>query len=136
MLLPDLYKGKIGVDAEEASHVRSCILILFTCHAVVVCLFPCRAGMQLMDDLDFKTATDEITAAAKWLRETGSPKVGHPADCEHDIVLQCLTCTHEMARWVQWGSAWAARSLCWRQSTLASTQLPRSMELLRLSWDM
>ncbi len=23
MLVPDLYKGKVGVDAEEASHVRA-----------------------------------------------------------------------------------------------------------------
>ncbi len=24
VLVPDLYKGKVGVDAEEASHVRAC----------------------------------------------------------------------------------------------------------------
>ena len=49
MLVPDLYKGKVGVDAEEASH--------------------------LSDGLDFKQATEEIGAAASWLRQTGAPKV-------------------------------------------------------------
>ncbi|CAL5220679.1 g2727 [Coccomyxa viridis] len=51
----DLYKGKIGVDAEEASH--------------------------LMENLDFKQAVSEITAAAKWLREKGAPKVGVTGFC-------------------------------------------------------
>ena len=49
MLVPDLYKGKVGVDAEEASH--------------------------LSDGLDFKQATEEIEAAASWLRQKGAPKV-------------------------------------------------------------
>lgn len=49
MLVPDLYKGKVGVDAEEASH--------------------------LSDGLDFKQATEEIEVAASWLRQTGAPKV-------------------------------------------------------------
>lgn len=31
--------------------------------------------MQLMNDLDFKTAVEEIKTAAKWLRDSGSPKV-------------------------------------------------------------
>ena len=30
---------------------------------------------QLMNNLDFKAAVEEIKTAAKWLRETGSPKV-------------------------------------------------------------
>lgn len=51
MLVPDLYKGKVGVDAEEASH--------------------------LSDGLDFKQATEEIKSAASWLRQTGAPKVLH-----------------------------------------------------------
>ncbi|KAK9839656.1 hypothetical protein WJX81_003894 [Elliptochloris bilobata] len=50
VLVPDLYKGKVGVDAEEASH--------------------------LSDSLDFKEATEEIEIAAQWLRQTGAPKVG------------------------------------------------------------
>jgi len=46
VLVPDLYKGKVGVDAEEASHVRGCVdgwvggwgsvlylLLLFVCMA-------------------------------------------------------------------------------------------------------
>jgi hypothetical protein len=31
--------------------------------------------VQLMENLDFKQAVDEITTAAKWLRENGAPKV-------------------------------------------------------------
>ncbi len=31
--------------------------------------------MQLMNNLDFKTAVEEIKTAAKWLRDSGSPKV-------------------------------------------------------------
>lgn len=31
--------------------------------------------MQLMDNLDFKQAVNEITAAAKWMRGKGAPKV-------------------------------------------------------------
>lgn len=49
-LIPDIYKGKIGVDKEEASH--------------------------LMNALDFKEAVEEIKAAADYLRITGSEKVG------------------------------------------------------------
>lgn len=54
-LIPDLYKGKIGVDAEEASH--------------------------LMNGLDFKGAAGEIAAAAQYLLKTGSPKVGCTGFC-------------------------------------------------------
>lgn len=55
VLIPDLYKGKIGVDAEEASH--------------------------LMGALDFKAATVEIASAAKYLLSSGSPKVGITGFC-------------------------------------------------------
>lgn len=55
VLIPDLYKGKIGVDAEEASH--------------------------LMGNLDFPQAVEEIKQAAKWLREQGAPKVGCMGFC-------------------------------------------------------
>ena len=54
-LIPDLYKGKLGVDVEEAHH--------------------------LMDNLDWPTAKDEICAAAKYLKETGSPSVGAIGFC-------------------------------------------------------
>eukprot|EP00854_Cymbomonas_tetramitiformis_P012709 gene12709-15027_t len=47
-LVPDLYKGKIGVDAEEASH--------------------------LMDNLDFMNAVEEMKAAVAYLKAEGSPK--------------------------------------------------------------
>eukprot|EP01025_Chloroclados_australasicus_P042719 TRINITY_DN4542_c0_g1_i7.p1 TRINITY_DN4542_c0_g1~~TRINITY_DN4542_c0_g1_i7.p1 ORF type:complete len:272 (+),score=31.20 TRINITY_DN4542_c0_g1_i7:44-859(+) len=48
-LIPDLYKGKIGVDKEEASH--------------------------LMGNLDFQTAVEEIKQGVDYLKGTGSPKV-------------------------------------------------------------
>ena len=49
-LVPDLYRGKIGVDMEEAEH--------------------------LMNSLDFVAATDSITKAVNFLREAGSKRVG------------------------------------------------------------
>ncbi|KAI8464411.1 MAG: dienelactone hydrolase family-domain-containing protein [Monoraphidium minutum] len=55
VLVPDLYKGKVGVDAEEASH--------------------------LMNHLDFKAAVAEMKAAADYLRSTGSSKVGAVGFC-------------------------------------------------------
>lgn len=55
VLVPDLYKGKVGVDAEEASH--------------------------LMSNLDFKAAVKEMAAAADYLRATGSPRVGAVGFC-------------------------------------------------------
>ena len=36
---------------------------------------------QLMDNLDFKAATEEIKTAAGWLREQGAPKVGVTGFC-------------------------------------------------------
>lgn len=36
---------------------------------------------QLMDNLDFKAATEEIKTAAGWLREKGAPKVGVMGFC-------------------------------------------------------
>lgn len=54
-LIPDLYKGKIGVDAEEAHH--------------------------LMSNLDFPAAVEEIKQAVQYLRDTGSPKVGVVGFC-------------------------------------------------------
>ena len=44
-------------------------------HQHSACADCARVHRQLMNDLDFKTATDEIAATTKWLRETGSPKV-------------------------------------------------------------
>lgn len=49
-LIPDLYKGKLGLDVEEAHH--------------------------LMENLDWPAAKEEICAAAKYLKDTGSPSVG------------------------------------------------------------
>ena len=49
-LIPDLYKGKLGLDMEEAHH--------------------------LMENLDWPAAKEEICAAAKYLKDTGSPSVG------------------------------------------------------------
>ena len=55
VLIPDIYKGKVGVDAEEASH--------------------------LMGSLDFANAVAEISHAAAYLKETGSPRVGVVGFC-------------------------------------------------------
>eukprot|EP01026_Neomeris_dumetosa_P022097 TRINITY_DN19144_c0_g1_i1.p2 TRINITY_DN19144_c0_g1~~TRINITY_DN19144_c0_g1_i1.p2 ORF type:complete len:271 (+),score=60.51 TRINITY_DN19144_c0_g1_i1:119-814(+) len=54
-LVPDLYKGKIGVDKEEASH--------------------------LMGNLDFKAAIQEIKQGVDYLKSSGSPKVGCVGFC-------------------------------------------------------
>jgi len=54
-LVPDLYKGKLGVDAEEASH--------------------------LMGHLDFPGAVEEIKAAATFLNGEGSKTCGVTGFC-------------------------------------------------------
>jgi len=55
MLIPYIYKGKVGVDAEEASH--------------------------LMNQLNFTIAVQEIAAAASYLKNEGSPAVGVVGFC-------------------------------------------------------
>ncbi len=55
VLIPDLYNGRVGVDKEEASH--------------------------LMGNLDWMKAQDELVAAARFLREEGSPRVGTLGFC-------------------------------------------------------
>ena len=65
VLLPDLYKGKIGVDKEEAKHVD----YPFCLSAEDLCL-------QLMSELGWEKGTDEIKQAVKYLRQTGSEKIG------------------------------------------------------------
>lgn len=54
-LIPDLYRGKLGLDAAEAQH--------------------------LMDDLDWQGAVKDIAASVKWLKENGSKKVGVTGFC-------------------------------------------------------
>eukprot|EP01018_Ginkgo_biloba_P010014 Gb_31667 [translate_table: standard] len=54
-LIPDLYRGKIGLDASEAQH--------------------------LMDGLDWQGAVKDIAASVKWLKENGSQKVGVTGFC-------------------------------------------------------
>ena len=54
-LVPDLYRGELGANVEEAHH--------------------------LMTNLDWPRAKDEIAAAATWLKTTGSPKVGAIGFC-------------------------------------------------------
>jgi carboxymethylenebutenolidase len=55
VLIPDIYKGKKGVDVEEAHH--------------------------LMSNLDFPAAVKEITAAAAYLKQEGAPAVGITGFC-------------------------------------------------------
>ena len=54
-LMPDLYKGQIGIEAEEANH--------------------------LMSELDFPTAVQEICTIAKWAKDTGASTVGVTGFC-------------------------------------------------------
>ncbi|KAF7851047.1 hypothetical protein BT93_L4671 [Corymbia citriodora subsp. variegata] len=49
-LIPDLYRGKVGLDVAEAQH--------------------------LMDGLDWAGAVKDIRASANWLKANGSKKVG------------------------------------------------------------
>uniref|UniRef100_A0A1D1XG33 Protein usf n=1 Tax=Anthurium amnicola TaxID=1678845 RepID=A0A1D1XG33_9ARAE len=55
VLIPDLYHGKVGLDAAEAQH--------------------------LMDGLDWQGAVKDIQASAKWLKSNGSQKVGVTGFC-------------------------------------------------------
>eukprot|EP01041_Mallomonas_annulata_P009585 gene9585-19922_t len=55
VLIPDLYKGVIGIDREEASH--------------------------LLTSLDYHLAVSEINQAVNYLINTGSPKVGITGGC-------------------------------------------------------
>ncbi len=55
VLVPDLYRGKLGVDAEEASH--------------------------LMTNLDWAGAVQDISAAADLLAEDGNGSVGVVGFC-------------------------------------------------------
>ncbi|KAG8045073.1 hypothetical protein GUJ93_ZPchr0008g12924 [Zizania palustris] len=54
-LIPDLYRGKVALDAAEAQH--------------------------LMDGLDWQGAIKDIQASVKWLKANGSPKVGVTGYC-------------------------------------------------------
>lgn len=62
-LVPDLYKGKIGVNKEEAAHMFS--------------------------NLDFKAAISELGQAVTYLRSTGSPKVGCIGFCMGGALTFC-----------------------------------------------
>lgn len=54
-LAPDLYRGRVAVNADEASH--------------------------LMDGLDWDAAMEDITCAIKFLREKGAEKVAVMGFC-------------------------------------------------------
>ncbi|CAM8955832.1 unnamed protein product [Rhodiola kirilowii] len=54
-LIPDLYRGKVGLDVAEAQH--------------------------LMDRLDWQGAVKDIQASANWLKANGSKKVGVTGFC-------------------------------------------------------
>lgn len=54
-LIPDLYRGKVGLDAAEAQH--------------------------LMDGLDWQGAVKDIRASVNWLKANGSKKVGVTGYC-------------------------------------------------------
>ncbi|KAJ4781641.1 alpha/beta-Hydrolases superfamily protein [Rhynchospora pubera] len=54
-LIPDLYRGKVGLDVAEAQH--------------------------LMEGLDWQGAVKDIGASVNWLKANGSPKVGVTGYC-------------------------------------------------------
>ncbi|KAK6919329.1 Dienelactone hydrolase [Dillenia turbinata] len=54
-LIPDLYRGKVGLDVAEAQH--------------------------LMDNLDWQGAVKDIRASVNWLKANGSQKVGVTGYC-------------------------------------------------------
>ncbi|KAF9588214.1 hypothetical protein IFM89_008284 [Coptis chinensis] len=54
-LIPDLYRGKVGLDVAEAEH--------------------------LMSNLDWQGAVKDIRASVKWLKANGSQKVGATGYC-------------------------------------------------------
>ncbi|BAT92154.1 uncharacterized protein HKW66_Vig0217650 [Vigna angularis] len=54
-LIPDLYRGKVGLDVAEAQH--------------------------LMDGLDWQAAVKDISASVNWLKANGSKKVGVTGFC-------------------------------------------------------
>ncbi|WOL20259.1 hypothetical protein Cni_G29063 [Canna indica] len=54
-LIPDLYRGKLGLDAAEAQHLMEC--------------------------LDWQSAVKDIRASVNWLKSTGSSKVGVTGFC-------------------------------------------------------
>ncbi|EIE22596.1 alpha/beta-hydrolase [Coccomyxa subellipsoidea C-169] len=56
VLVPDLYKGKIGVNAEEAKHLAS--------------------------ELDYESAIEGLKQSAEWLRANGATKVGVTGFCQ------------------------------------------------------
>ncbi|XP_078431082.1 alpha/beta-Hydrolases superfamily protein [Wolffia australiana] len=55
VIIPDLYRGKVGLDVAEAQH--------------------------LMEGLDWQGAVKDIQASAKWLKSNGSHKVGVTGFC-------------------------------------------------------
>ena len=98
--MPDLYKGKLGVDAEEASHsspqpwclqqslmlspdfsrghgCRPDLLAELALLATNTLLSENECVPAVMDHLDFGQAAEELTQAAEYLRKEGATKVGH-----------------------------------------------------------
>ncbi|KAJ9534978.1 hypothetical protein QJQ45_029655 [Haematococcus lacustris] len=86
VLIPDLYKGKVGLDVAEARHagwkeetlVQFLILDLLP---AILGLHAVRCAMQLQSGLNYSLAVQEIGQAAEYLNQTGSPRIGITGFC-------------------------------------------------------
>ena len=84
--MPDLYKGQIGIEAEEANH--------------------------LMSELDFPTAVQEICTIAKWAKDTGASTVGVTGFCMGSALALCaLQACDDIAAGVPTGGTLDAEAL-------------------------
>ena len=70
-MVPDLYRGKAGYDAEEARHN--------------------------MQSLDFKAAVQDVAGAAAWLKAEGSPSVGTIGFCMGGALALAAGCLEPRA---------------------------------------
>ena len=99
-LVPDLYRGKVGVEAEEANH--------------------------LMSNLDFGAAVQDICTIAKWAKVTGASAVGVTGFCMGGAVALCAL---EKCDEIAAGAPFYGRGGCFDPTTLKKPVLWSSGKL-------